>query len=870
VLRVFAILFFAVFAGVAQAECNNLTQAELRGIRDEMESLARRLDQLSARANYQELREMDLTPEVAATLPVMPESPAELAIEVDADGLPMVNCDDNGDAIDEVAALLAVLVEQIAALDAFEAALSAREESLTSAELVVADAPPAEAPPADEPPAMADATTPEATEPDETGADTAATPDASASDDTDADVAANPDETAESSATDEASPVALREPLPDPDNPFLFRRVITLPDAGMLTSAGSAEQGVVLPVFSVLYVFAESQANGTAWLEVGASLREDAQGWVRTDQVLPWSSMLVMQFAPRGQRSEVLFFEDDTPLSLMLNDPFSREEARAIHAALAAERQALAADPSYVPQWPQNLVAVEPAGAVSFGDRPYLLPILDWKSELIDGFTETTLLEVAAVPADAGGGTIAERDEGSMAVDANQLAALDGDFRVGVVFVIDTSVSMAPFIERTYQTVQSFYDAFSEIETASLVSYGLVGFRDNVDLDPEALEYVTRVFQPLDPAAPPAQVLTNLEQVNEAAASNLEFKEDGFAGVQVAIEQMDWSPFDARLIVLVTDASSREGDDPLAAFSGLTSEVLSERARSMGIVILPLHLLTPAGAQSQDHAAAEDQYMRLSATGDVSVSKYFSFDATDATNFGLSLQTMARQIVRDVTTAAGGQLINQDATAGLDLELGLDVGSASTPEEDAADLAAVVSNELFRAQLESLGRVEGGVAPAFLSGWAADLDLNDPTITTLEVSVFLTRNQLSTLDKQLDLIVSAFRDGGADPETFFDNLQLLAASMATDPDAVRNDDRLAVQTIMPAFLANLPYRSQVMNLNRDRWSGLSVSDRQLFIEAIEAKRAIYQNIFDQTDLWIDFGAGDPGLEATPVRLNNLP
>jgi len=365
-------------------------------------------------------------------------------------------------------------------------------------------------------------------------------------------------------------------------------------------------------------------------------------------------------------------------------------------------------------------------------------------------------------------------------------------------------------------------------------------------------------------------VLANLQRVTEAPASNVGFREDGFAGVQVALEDMDWSPYDARLIVMVTDASSREGDDPLAAYPGLTAEVLSERARSMGIVLLPMHLLTSAGSTAQDHAAAQDQYTRLSQTGDISVNKYRSFDANDAEAFGISLQALARQIVRDVTTAASGQLIGETDLAALELELGPDVGGSSTPEEEAADFAAVVSNELFRAQLESLGRVEGGVAPAFLSGWAADLDLNDPTITTLEVSVFLTRNQLSTLDKQLDLIVSAFRDGGSDPETFFDNLQLLAASMATDPDAVRNDDRLAVQTIMPAFLANLPYRSQVLNLNRDRWSSLSVSDRQLFIEAIEAKRAIYQNIFDQTDLWIDFGAGDPGLEATPVRLNNLP
>ena len=106
------------------------------------------------------------------------------------------------------------------------------------------------------------------------------------------------------------------------------------------------------------------------------------------------------------------------------------------------------------------------------------------------------------------------------------------------------------------------------------------------------------------------------------------------------------------------------------------------------------------------------------------------------------------------------------------------------PADEPGRLVGVVTNEIFRAQLESLAAADGGDAPAFLAGWAADRDLTDPDVTALEVSVFLTRNQLSNLDRQLDQLVGAFRSGGEDPNAFFDQLQLLAAEMSTDPDAV--------------------------------------------------------------------------------------
>ena len=192
------------------------------------------------------------------------------------------------------------------------------------------------------------------------------------------------------------------------------------------------------------------------------------------------------------------------------------------------------------------------------------------------------------------------------------------------------------------------------------------------------------------------------------------------------------------------------------------------------------------------------------------------------------------------------------------------------PTEGKGRLAAAIKNEIFRAQLESLANEQGGDAPSFLAGWAADRDLTDPNIRSLDVSVFLTRNQLSSLDKQLDLIVKAFRTGGDDPEAFLQKLQVLAAEMSTDPDQPIPEGKDIVRTLLPVFLTNLPYRSEVLRLDREYWSSLSVSNRQEFIEAIEAKQTVYRDMFNETQKWIDFGSNDPGLEVAPIPLNNLP
>src|SRR5690606_36085580 len=71
------------------------------------------------------------------------------------------------------------------------------------------------------------------------------------------------------------------------------------------------------------------------------------------------------------------------------------------------------------------------------------------------------------------------------------------DYKVGLVFVIDTTRSMGPYIEEVRNAVAALKERLSSHEEAERFRFGLIGFRDNTRLASH-LEYVTKIYLPLD------------------------------------------------------------------------------------------------------------------------------------------------------------------------------------------------------------------------------------------------------------------------------------------------------------------------------------------------------------------------------------
>ena len=167
--------------------------------------------------------------------------------------------------------------------------------------------------------------------------------------------------------TSAAASAAMRSPLPMEKTPELYQRIITLPGARLyIKPAVTAEiRENDIPIFEVFYVY----GRDPKWVEVGRSLKGPPEGWIEKTYTQDWSIMLVMQFAPPGQRERVLFFEKENALTDLIVSP--KVGTKSHELLLKADKG----------ENTGGIIAVEEMkeGFVSFEGSPYLMPITDFK-----------------------------------------------------------------------------------------------------------------------------------------------------------------------------------------------------------------------------------------------------------------------------------------------------------------------------------------------------------------------------------------------------------------------------------------------------------------------------------------------------------
>ena len=324
-----------------------------------------------------------------------------------------------------------------------------------------------------------------------------------------------------------------RLPLLAEGKETVYQRVLTRPKARLHTDPDTDAIGTY-PAFQPLYVFDRRDD----WIRVGPSISGKPEGWVTSDSVIDWKQNIIAAFTNSAGRQRQLLMETDTQLrSLMEN-----EELAAVQADILAE-----AEKGAVPA-ERGIVAVEPTEYVNITEQLYLMPILDFSQELHPRtYEENLLMKVASVPL---------RDQKTP-------APKDEDFDVGIVFVIDTTQSMGPYIASTQAAVQTIVNDLSGTEIGKNVQFGFVAFRDSIDAAP-GLDYLARTFVDLDQGRDAASFLSRVNALQAARISSQDFVEDAYTGVEQAIETVGWSEYAARYIVLVTDAGARDADDPLS------------------------------------------------------------------------------------------------------------------------------------------------------------------------------------------------------------------------------------------------------------------------------------------------------------------
>lgn len=623
-----------------------------------------------------------------------------------------------------------------------------------------------------------------------------------------------------------------QRPLLMPGKKTLFQRVLSKPGASFSSEPGATPDKSV-PAFSVLYVYQRKNLDGRSWLRLGAASDGRSAGWLPAEQVSDWKQSLVLKFTERSGRAPVMFVRQASELERLLADP-----AAAKNLLLRAQKN---------PQDEQQVLALEPNASAVPQEQFYLLPIFDAKESFDENGQPVQLLNVASI--DPGNSPQSISDSSGQRLPANSPPAAADAFRTAVVLVVDTSVSMQPYIDQVRDVVHELQSKIAERGELDSVSFGLVGFRNNTSKTP-GLEYVTKTLVTLDQGRDPQRFQELVSQVKATSVSSHSFNEDAFAGVMQAVEGMDWKGYGGRLILLVSDAGALRKNDPYSRTQMNEAEV-RQAALGKQIKIYALHLRTDAG--KKNHAQAETQYRVLTADANPKIGDlYIPVPGGDVRKFGEQVDEIGTVFADLVHQVRSNQ--NQDV-----------------PQLAAAPSIAQKSAAIgYAMHMDFLGRKSASQAPQLVSAWTADRDLTNPALPAFQVCVMLTKLQLNDLQQSLKLIVDAARKTQTSPKDFFQEIASASAYMSRDPSALRKGGNLADGGVLGEYLEGLPYRSKSLNMTQDLWLSLSVAEQEDFIDELDSKIRLYETFHNDLANWVRFGDAEPGDALYRVPLSTLP
>jgi len=631
------------------------------------------------------------------------------------------------------------------------------------------------------------------------------------------------------------SAAANRAPLLMEGKKTLYQRVLSRPGAVVKREPGDGP-GAQQPALTRFYVYDRKSVGGVSWLEVGLTSRGATEGWVREDAVVPWKQQLTLAFTNPANRDRALLFKDRADLAGLVGLADAAPRVTPLRQAVESGR----GDP--------RVLSIEPATYIDLAKKFYLLPILEAEETMSGSGPWVRLLKVASVSA---------RD-GAPAAPPPPAADDLRNFRAAVVFVIDSTVSMDPYIERTRETVRHIADRIEQAGLSDQVRFGLVAFRSNVKAVP-GLEYVSKLY--VDPAKVrgPKDFLAQVSGLRQATVSSARFSEDSYAGVMTALDQINWEPFGGRYVVLITDAGALRGNDPLSS-TKLDAEQVRLEAEHRGVALLAFHLLTPSGLKN--HQEARAQYEELSRSPLTNRPLYYPVQSGSVDQFGAYVDQLANSIVTLTKSAARGEPAPGAAATAKP------AAAPSTPAAALQEDAALLGQAM---RLAYLGHTQGTQAPPLFSAWICDRDLAKRDIPTTEVRVLLTKNQLSDLQQVLQAVLSAGEASQSSPKDFFNNLLSATAKLMRDPAAVKSPTKLADLGLLGEYLDDLPYRSRILSITQQDWSSWGFSAQQEFLDSISRRLRLYQIYHDDVDRWVALdGGADPGEAVYPVPLEALP
>ena len=632
-------------------------------------------------------------------------------------------------------------------------------------------------------------------------------------------------------------------PLLQEGKKTLYQRVVSHPGAKLYAGpqANAAARADQVKTFTAFYVYAREGAR----LQVGASTTA-ADGWIDADKTTAWAQAITMLFTDRATRMPVLFFKDhESLLNTCTDDALDTRVRGYLQAAEAVK--AGREDPNL------PIVAMEPTDSAVARSRFYLMPVLNMDNQ----FEVVKLVEVASI--DPG------TDAGKPGAGQSSAPSTPMELNTGITFVIDTTISMRPYIEQTLSLVRSIYDKLEKSPNGDKVAFAVVAYRNSLEPSP-GLEYVAKVVSDFKTVKDRKSLEDALASVREAGVSSHSVDEDSLAGVKEAADKLSWNNYASRVMLLVGDAGPLLGNDPYSG-TGMNPGEMADYLRANNIWLTALHIRAPKS--EKNHASAERAYRDLSRMTDGTAS-YIPLDASTpakgAAAFDQAGQALANSYSNLVEATAAGKMLVKPANTPL----------PDDPAQRAKQLADITG---YAMQLEYLGQSRRTAAPNVVRAWIADADLEqlarnaNVPIIAVEPAVLLTKNQLSDLTAQLKLIIDqatkSQRLGGTD---FFQSLISMAAQLTRDPSRFSHQpgQNLAQTGVLGEFLEGLPYKSDVLSMTEDDWYNKSVGEQAQFINRLKSRIARYEAYDADRTNWESFGSPNSGDWVYRVPLSMLP
>ncbi|MGN8851803.1 vWA domain-containing protein [Anaerobiospirillum succiniciproducens] len=676
-----------------------------------------------------------------------------------------------------------------------------------------------------------------------------------------------------------ASAEGSREPLLMEGKTTLYQRVLTTPSCKLHAKADASDAGKEIAPLSQYYVYSDTGAT----VEVGADTTGKIAGFLDKSCTVPWKMQLALHFTNSANRNRALIFEQEAGLDNIIDSDDGAQQYKKLYETASKGGQA------------EGVISIEPDKYVDPSKNFYLLPILNSVESIYPDGNFVYKHEIASVTAKdsksstdtaakaKGGDASAKAASAQATTKANESAAKNGSnsddpyvvaFKSAIVFVIDSSISMRPYIERTKQAINSIYKSIESNNLNDSVHFGIVSFRADTKSTP-GLEYTTKMYLKPGEAVDAKTFNEKVATLDQAKVSSTQFDEDAYAGINMALQDINWNNYGGRYIVLITDAGAIDAGDKQSS-TGMDANSLRLEAQHYGAAVYTMHLLTNSGAKN--HKKAKDQYEILSFNQILNKPLYYPVNAGDVKAFGSMVDTLSSSLTAQVKRALMGQM-----SAGSSLAASDKLKAEADKNKDANDIAKKPTNDQEKAlvndsdklglamQLAYLGRVTGAKSPDFLQGWMYDRDVENHNTAVCTPVVLVNRNQLSDLYTLVNGVLESGIAGQLSSDDMFSQLKALAAQMGRDPNQLSKSKSIGEMGIMGELLDDLPYKSMIANLSPEDWYNLGSQEQERIVRALENSLNYIQHCSGDNDRFIKLNVdADTSDEVYPIPLDALP